>query len=117
VTYSPDNFFNGEFTQVEPKRKDDFHQENYFFQNYPNPFNPNTTIRFDLPRTSHVVLTIYNVIGQNVRTLVEGIKRLGAHTVQWDGKDDSGQDLPSGIYLCKFKTEELIQAKKMFLLR
>jgi hypothetical protein len=67
-------------------------------QNYPNPFNPSTTISFDIPVSSSVTLRVLNVIGQEVRTLVQGTLSQGRHEVVWNGVDDAGRALASGIY-------------------
>jgi len=69
--------------------------------NYPNPFNPETTISYSLPQNSYVRLVIYNVLGQPVRTLVDGWQIAGPHVSVWDGRDQANKLLPSGIYLCK----------------
>ena len=88
-------------------------------QNYPNPGNPSATISFSLPQASHVSLEIYNLLGQKVRTLVEGAKEAGSHSVIWNGRDESGKVLSSGIYLYRLKTEQgdFVQVKKMLLVR
>jgi hypothetical protein len=67
-------------------------------QNYPNPFNPNTSIRFDLPKASHVVLKIYDMLGREVRTLEQGDYTAGFFNVVWDGRNDNGNSVSSGIY-------------------
>jgi hypothetical protein len=67
-------------------------------QNYPNPFNPSTTISFDIPVSSSVTLRVFNVIGQEVRALVQGTLSQGRHDVVWNGLDDAGRALASGIY-------------------
>jgi hypothetical protein len=66
-------------------------------QNYPNPFNPATTISFSLPVTSNVSLKIYNLLGREVRTLVDQVMTAGGHSIPWDGKDNSGKLVASGI--------------------
>jgi hypothetical protein len=86
-------------------------------QNYPNPFNPFTTIRFDLPKHAHVSLTIYNILGQRIKTLFNGETAAGSHAMMWDGKDDTGSHVSSGIYIYKIVTEEFVQTRKMFLMR
>jgi len=86
-------------------------------QNYPNPGNPSTCITFILPQKAHVTLEIYNLLGQRVRTLVERVKDAGSHTVVWDGRDKSGNPLPSGVYLYRLRAGELVQTKKMLLLQ
>jgi len=86
-------------------------------QNYPNPFNPATSISYTLPRKSNVELTIYNVIGQTVRTLIKNDEVAGNHTVTWDGCDNKGNSLSSGLYLYRLKTDDGTQTKKMSLLK
>ena len=68
-------------------------------QNYPNPFNPATTIGFEIPFSSHVVLKIYDVTGREVRTLVDEERSSGSHTIVWDGKDETGRNVASGTYI------------------
>lgn len=86
-------------------------------QNHPNPFNPETEIRFALPRPTHVVLKIYNVLGHEVRTLVSRKYEGGYHRVLWDSKDNSGNLVSSGIYLYQIKAEDFVQVRKMSLVR
>jgi hypothetical protein len=92
-------------------------------QNYPNPFNPTTLIRFDLPEASQVRLAIYNLLGQKVRTLVDGMRPAGSHGIRWDAKDDLGQPVPGGVYLYQIQASVGSQAggfsqvKKMSLLK
>ncbi len=74
-------------------------------QNYPNPFNPETSIKYNLPQTSEVVLTIYNLQGHEVRRLVQGTNLAGYHTVHWDGQNESGQKIVSGLYLYRIKVK------------
>jgi len=82
-------------------------------QNYPNPFNPATTISYVLNKTSNVDLTIYNVLGKKVITLVDGKQPSGSYIVTWDGKDKYGNDMGSGVYLCKLKVNREVKVKKM----
>lgn len=86
-------------------------------QNHPNPFNPDTKISFALPRDCHVKLTIYNVLGQKVITLVDEPKSAGRHEVIWPGKDEKGRDLASGIYFYRMEADEFNQVRKMLLLK
>jgi hypothetical protein len=86
-------------------------------QNYPNPFNPATTISYELPEASSVILTIYNMKGQVIRTLVNGQMPAGFHNVVWNGKNDSGQDAASGSYLYQLKTDGFSDIKRLTLLR
>jgi hypothetical protein len=86
-------------------------------QNYPNPFNPGTVIEYSLPKGSSVEIVVYNILGQKVRTLLDECQRAGRHRVLWDGRDDKGKEVSSGIYLYRIKTSEFAQTKKMVLLR
>ena len=85
--------------------------------NYPNPFNPETTIRFGLPGESHVRLSLYNLLGQRIRTLVDGRERPGMHQIQWDGRNDIGEPVASGIYLFRIEAGDYIKSRKLLLLR
>ncbi|RME27425.1 MAG: T9SS C-terminal target domain-containing protein [Candidatus Zixiibacteriota bacterium] len=86
-------------------------------QNYPNPFNPETMIDFTLPRTGKVNLSIYNVLGQNVATLVNEELPAGYHQVRWDGRDQSGHPVASGVYLYRLVTEAGSLSRRMVLLK
>ena len=86
-------------------------------QNYPNPFNPATQIRYVLPYLSNIKLTVYNLLGQTVATLVNSKQSAGRYTILWDGKNDSGVQQPSGIYFYRLKTGGFSDTKKMMLLR
>jgi len=86
-------------------------------QSYPNPGNPSTTITFTLPQKAHVTLEIYNLLGQRVRTLVEGVKEAGPHAVVWDGRDELGKIVPTGIYLYRLQSADFVRVRKMVLVR
>lgn len=87
-------------------------------QNFPNPFNPSTTIRFALPKEAPVTLEIYNILGMKIRTLISGQSMNAAfHTVVWDGKDDAGVGVPSGMYLYRIHADKFQASKKMTLLK
>jgi len=92
-------------------------KKNFSLKNYPNPFNPKTTIQFDLHRNSHVTLTIYNVLGHKVKTLINGEKTAGSYTIRWDGKDDKGLKVSSGIYFYRIEAGDFVHVKKMILSR
>ena len=86
-------------------------------QNYPNPFNPETEISFQLPEANHVVIKIYNVRGEEIRTLTDGQYQVGGHQIRWDGKDNNGNLVPSGVYLYQLQAGTFSQVKKMSLVR
>ena len=86
-------------------------------QNYPNPFNPQTVIRYDLPVGSHVTLSVFNIVGQKVATLVNEEMDGGSYSIVWDGKDHSGRSLGSGVYLYRLETDGFVQIKKLVLMR
>jgi hypothetical protein len=86
-------------------------------QNYPNPFNPSTTIQFSVLEAGVVQLSVYNINGQEVRRLVYGQMNAGRHTVNWDGKDNTGQVMPSGVYLYKLRVNGFMQTRKMTLMK
>ncbi|MCB0304106.1 MAG: T9SS type A sorting domain-containing protein, partial [Calditrichaeota bacterium] len=85
-------------------------------QNYPNPFNPSTTIEYDLPEDGRIALVIYNNLGQKIRTLYEGTQLAGTHRISWDGRDDRGKALASGVYFYTLKAANIVQTKKMLLI-
>jgi len=87
-------------------------------QNYPNPFNPSTTITFQLRGGGHVHLAIYDVAGRRIRTLVSGVRNAGAaHRAEWDGRDDDGRAVSSGVYFCRLTTQGFIETRKLMLLK
>jgi hypothetical protein len=86
-------------------------------QNYPNPFNPSTTISFQLPEASNVILTIHNILGEQVRTLIQGEQSAGVKQVVWDGKNEQGISASSGIYFYRIKTSSFAETKKMMLMK
>ena len=86
-------------------------------QNYPNPFNPETTIKYQLPEAGKVVLKIYNVMGQEIRTLVNEDKEAGYYNIHWDGRDQLGDRVPSSVYIYRLKTNSLVFSKRMILIK
>jgi outer membrane protein assembly factor BamB len=86
-------------------------------QSYPNPFNATTVIGFDLPRNSHVRIDLYNTLGQRVKTLIDAKLPAGSQAVEWDGTDAHKMPVASGTYLCRFTTEDVVQTKKVTLLK
>ncbi|MBP1653755.1 MAG: hypothetical protein H6Q28_311, partial [Bacteroidetes bacterium] len=97
-------------------------------QNYPNPFNPTTTIRYSLPAASRVLLTVYNMLGQEVSTLVDRTIEAGSYTSIWDGRTSTGSPAATGLYLYKLQATRLdgaasgnadsfVETRKMLLLK
>jgi hypothetical protein len=86
-------------------------------QNYPNPFNPTTEIAYALPKDAWVKLTIYNILGQKVKTLVNEHRPAGQQVVHWDAKDEKGENVSSGIYFYTIQAGSYTKTKKMLLLR
>jgi hypothetical protein len=86
-------------------------------QNYPNPFNPTTEIAFTLPAAVRVSLEIYNVLGQRVTTLAEGVLEAGEHVFEWDGTDAKGHTVSTGIYLYRLQAGDFVDTKKMMLMK
>lgn len=86
-------------------------------QNYPNPFNADTYIGYQLQEASEVVIEIYNMLGQQIRTLVNEDKAAGYYTVQWDGRDNNGDLVVSGIYFYQIKAGDFIAIKKLVVLK
>jgi hypothetical protein len=85
-------------------------------QNYPNPFNSSTVIRFALPTTADVKLSIFNLTGQQIATLADGIRATGTYTLHWDGRNDDDQPLASGVYLYRLQTGDGQQQMRKLLL-
>ena len=86
-------------------------------QNYPNPFNSTTQIRFQLASFQKVNLKIFNPLGQEVRTLVNEERPAGYFQTVWDGKDNSGVEVGTGIYLCLFQAGEYFESRKILYLK
>jgi len=86
-------------------------------QNYPNPFNLATVIRYQIPKNGHVDIKIYNMMGQQIRILVDEKQKADSYKVNWDGKDNAGQRLASGVYLYRIQVGKFTQTKKVILLK
>ncbi|MBN1996466.1 right-handed parallel beta-helix repeat-containing protein [candidate division KSB1 bacterium] len=94
------------------------HPSDYsLFQNYPNPFNQNTNISFELPSSSTVKLTIHNIAGQPIKTLLHTTLMSGLHKLNWDGTDLNGKAAPSGVYIIRMETAQFSESKKLLLIR
>jgi len=85
--------------------------------NYPNPFNPTTTISFDMSKDNHVNICVYNIRGQKVKLLVDGVREAGSHQVVWDGHDDMGNEVNSGIYFYRMVSGDFVSVKKMVMVK
>lgn len=85
--------------------------------NYPNPFNSTTSISYTIPKKNPIKIEIYNTLGKKIRTLLNEIREPGLYKVNWDGTDDYGMIVPSGIYVCKMYCEENVHSVKMMLLK
>jgi len=86
-------------------------------QNYPNPFNPTTSIEYNVADAANVSIRIYNVLGQQVRTLVNGQMSPGRYTVQWDARDEAGQSMPSGLYIYRMEAGSFSQTRSLVLMK
>jgi hypothetical protein len=87
------------------------------YQNYPNPFNPETEICFQLPNEIQVSLAIYNLLGQKIRTLINKSMVTGIHSIKWNGRDEFGNTVASGVYLYALQAGKFFDVKKMILMQ
>jgi hypothetical protein len=115
-----DGFFTikAETTGVREEKKSDNLPENFvLYQNYPNPFNPSTKIEFSLSERAQVKLEIYDITGRRVKKLLDEALPSGFWSVVWEGEDDSGVEVASGVYFYRLKTFQYTQTKKMVMIR
>ena len=92
--------------------------DNYkLIKNYPNPFNPVTTLRYDLPENSRINITIYDMLGRQVKNLINQTQDAGYRSVHWNATDDYGNPVSAGIYLYQIQASEFVQTKKLVLLK
>jgi hypothetical protein len=87
------------------------------YQNYPNPFNPTTNIRLDVPEHALGKLIVFDIMGRQVRTLYDGALEAGRYTYTWDGRDNSGSYVSTGMYLCRFSSHSYTATQKMLLMK
>jgi len=92
-------------------------EKTQLLSNYPNPFNPSTTISFDLSADGNVVIDIFNIRGQKVKTLVNEHFNAGTHNVVWNGFDDNGRNVSSGVYFFKMQTEGFTSTRRMVMMK
>ena len=85
--------------------------------NFPNPFNPSTTIGYALPEPSELMIAVYDVLGRQIKTLKQGQQEVGSYQIQWNGTDDSGKQVATGIYLCRLQASSFSQTIKMVYIR
>jgi hypothetical protein len=86
-------------------------------QNYPNPFNPKTTVKYAMARDTKVTIQIYNLLGQRIRTLIDSDQTAGYKSIDWDGANNDGIAVCSGVYFYQMKAEDFVSTKKMLLLK
>jgi hypothetical protein len=108
---------NNVITAVDDERGDVLPYRFELSQNYPNPFNPVTTIEYSIPTRSQVTIEIFNVLGQKVRTLVNEAKSVGSYRIEWNSSDDAGKPVSTGVYLYRIKAGDVVQTKKMLLIK
>ncbi len=94
-----------------------FPEEYSLSQNYPNPFNPSTTIEYSLPAAERINIAVYNIMGQKIATLYNGIQKFGTYKVTWNGTDDNGNSIPSGLYFYRLKAGSVTKTAKMMFLK
>ncbi len=87
------------------------------YQNYPNPFNPKTVIQYDVTKASRGTIEIFNLPGQKVRTLVNQEQPAGRYRVTWDARNDNGELVTAGLYICRMKTKEFVKSLSLVLVK
>ena len=107
----------GEITAGVPQSRSFLPQTYSLSQNAPNPFNPSTQIEYHLPEAAEVSMTVYNLLGQQIRTLVQGVQQAGLNRVNWDGTDRDDRPVSSGVYLYRFVSEDRVESRRMLLLK
>jgi len=106
-----------EITNADEKQLNQISKSCLLFQNYPNPFNPMTTIEYELPKSAHVRLVIYDLAGRRVRTLVDTKKQAGHFQTTWDGTDELDTPVATGMYICRMKTKDNVKVIKLSLVK
>ncbi|MCK4301698.1 MAG: T9SS type A sorting domain-containing protein [candidate division Zixibacteria bacterium] len=107
----------GLLTDVDEWDTEPLPEQCVLLQNYPNPFNPHTWIDYSLPRRSSVRLVVFNLLGQVVRTIVDGERAAGHHTAFWDARDETGTPVASGVYFYRLTAGDVVESRKMVLIR
>lgn len=119
LTFNGDPFIIPQPSNVTAIAQEHFNHipEQISLENYPNPFNPATTISYSLPASGKVELTIYNMLGQKIRSLIHMYQFAGQHKIIWDGKNAQGIKMPSGIYIYRLRSGKSMISKKMILIK
>jgi len=116
ITYKDDNnvfiAYEAKISSISPHDTEDILKSYYLFQNYPNPFNPSTIIEFDTPKTSNVTLKIFNILGEEVTTLVSDRLSAGLYMYEWDASN-----MANGVYLYRLEAGGFVETRKMILMR
>jgi flagellar hook assembly protein FlgD len=84
---------------------------------FPNPFNPSTTLSFTLPAAGEVTLEVLDISGRRIATLVDGVTAAGEHALVWEGRDQAGRQLPSGVYFVQLSTPSQVECQRLVLLK
>ncbi|MBN2356910.1 DUF3160 domain-containing protein [candidate division KSB1 bacterium] len=114
---SPDYLYWKRFTEIEQEDQHTAPKSMTLFQNYPNPFNASTVIRYHLSKPKKVTMRIYNLHGQEIACPVNSVQSAGAHSCVWNGTNERGEQMSSGVYICRIEIEAFIQSRKMILVR
>jgi len=109
--------YTGEIITTSVDEEEKTHKALPVIHSYPNPFNPSTTIEFTLPESGFATLSIYNISGQKVKELAADYITAGAHSLIWDGRDDSGNAVSSGVYITRLVAGKQIAAGRMVLMK
>jgi hypothetical protein len=108
---------NNTIWSAHPDSSPSYQGDNFSSQNYPNPFNPETSLRFSLPQTGQVTVKVYNSLGQLVKVLADRIMSAGEQQLSWNGTDDSGRSVASGVYFYRIEFGGLSETRKMLLMK
>lgn len=117
ISESPDYLYNKTFTDIDDELQNLLPTTMSLFQNYPNPFNASTRIYYILPTATKVTVKIYNLQGREVARLVDGVQNAGIHSIIWNGKNDQGENVGTGVYIYQLRTDDLVEYRKMLFLK
>jgi hypothetical protein len=105
------------FTDVDEFETESLPQAFILYPNYPNPFNATTRLEYQVAVAGKVEIAVYNLMGQPVRVLVDGIQAMGRQTIDWDGLDSAGEQVPGGVYIYRMQAGEFAALRKMTVLK